>query len=430
MAISGGYMVLGYGIIFVLGALAGSWAQRAWRGRPVQTPEADPRMLGLALQGQGQLDMALDCFSRAPLTPALMDNLYPLALEFERKRQFDKARGIYQRLVQHHPAYKDAAARLLQCAQWATQTLALPAHARALDTDTGKRELPTLGRYQLQKELGQGAMGVIYLARDDALARQVAIKTMALGRDFSGVALQEARERFFREAEAAARLSHPHIVAVHDAGEEGGLAYIAMELVEGENLSRYTQPERLLPVQQVVQMGVQLARALSHAHSQGVVHRDVKPANLIYNAAQGCVKVTDFGVAHIMKTEHTRTGLILGTPSFMSPEQIAGKPVDGRSDLYSLGVSLYQLLTGALPLAADSMAGLVYAIAHTPAPDVRQLRPGLPEALAQVLSKSLNKQPARRYSNAEQMALALASIAHTLESTATGVEPAGLGGVA
>jgi serine/threonine-protein kinase len=183
-----------------------------------------------------------------------------------------------------------------------------------------------------------------------------------------------------------------------------------MELVRGHDLSRHTQPGQLLPVRQVLAIGIRLARALHHAHSLGIVHRDVKPANIMIDPASDGVRIMDFGIARVGGASRTRTGLVLGTPSYMSPEQLAGLPVDGRCDLYALGAVLFQLLSGRLPHASESMARLMHEIAHEPAADVRSLRPGLPEALAMVLSLALEKRAELRYANGEDMAQDLETV--------------------
>ena len=283
-----------------------------------------------------------------------------------------------------------------------------------------RTERTMLGRYRIDRELGRGAMGMVYLGHDPQLGRQVAIKTMALAREFKGVELVEARARFFREAEMAARLQHRDIVTIYDAGEDQDLAYIAMEFVKGRDLLQHTLPGRLLPVPAVLQTIARVAQALAYAHSQGVVHRDIKPANVMIDPASDTVKVTDFGIARITDASRTRTGMVLGTPSFMSPEQMAGRRVDGRSDLYSLGVMLFQLLTGSLPHASESMATLMYQIANEPAPDVRSLRPGLPEALANIVALALEKRPEVRYADGKTIAADLLAVAATMPAQGAG----------
>ena len=269
----------------------------------------------------------------------------------------------------------------------------------------------TLGRYRIDSEIGRGSMGAVYLGRDPQIGRPVAIKTLALGREFAADKLGEARERFFREAEMAGRLQHPDIVTIFDAGEAGDLAWIAMEYVRGEDLQRYTVPGQLLPVSQVLEIGARVAEALAYAHSQGVVHRDIKPANVMVDLEGGQVRVMDFGVARMDDATRTRTGVVLGTPSFMAPEQMAGRRTDGRGDLYSLGVSLYQLLTGSLPHESASMGELMRQIINEPAPDVRRRRPELPDALADVVALALEKRPEVRYADGTQMAQDLRAVA-------------------
>ena len=265
-----------------------------------------------------------------------------------------------------------------------------------------------LGRYRIERQIGRGSMGAVYAAMDPKVGRAVALKTLALSREFEGAELADARARFFREAETAGRLKHRDIVTIYDAGEEHGLAYIAMEYLSGSDLQTHTQPGRLLPVAVVLRCMARVALALHYAHSQGVVHRDIKPANVMVDLAADSVKVTDFGIARIAAdASRTRTGLVLGSPSFMSPEQMAGQRVDGRSDLYSLGAMLFQLLTGRLPHQADTMSKLMFQIANETAPDVRTLRAELPELVAQIVARAMEKRPEGRFSDGQELATAL-----------------------
>jgi serine/threonine-protein kinase len=285
--------------------------------------------------------------------------------------------------------------------------------------DGGAVEKPMLGRYQVEKELGKGAMGVVYLGKDPKIGRVVAIKTMALSQEFEGDELTDARERFFREAETAGRLQHQNIVTIFDAGEEHDLAYIAMEFLKGKDLVDFCRSGQLLPMPKVLSIVARVAEALAYAHRQNVVHRDIKPANIMYELDSDTVKVTDFGIARITDSSKTKTGLVLGTPSFMSPEQIAGKKVDGRSDLYSLGVMLFQMLAGVLPFRGDSMAELMYKIANEEAPDIRIIRPDIPERLANVVALSLSKRSETRYQDGDQFAADLRSVLGELSGMST-----------
>ncbi len=371
------------------------------------------RMMGLALQGQGQLDMAFDRFRRVPMGDAVMGNLYSLALDFERKRQFNKAEAVYEHMAAYDKDYKDIKAKLSR-AKNLSETVMLGGGSShpggTMLLEGGAVEKPMLGRYQVEKELGKGAMGVVYLGKDPKIGRVVAIKTMALSQEFAGEELTDARERFFREAETAGRLQHQNIVTIFDAGEEHDLAYIAMEFLKGRDLAEFCKGDHLLPVSTVLSIVARVAEALAYAHKQNVVHRDIKPANIMYELESDTVKVTDFGIARITDSSKTKTGLVLGTPSFMSPEQLAGKKVDGRSDLYSLGVMLFQMLAGVLPFRGESMAELMYKIANEEAADVRIIRAELPESLANVVARALSKRPETRYQDGEQFALELRGI--------------------
>lgn len=269
---------------------------------------------------------------------------------------------------------------------------------------------PDLHDFEIGAEIGRGAMAIVYKATQRSTGRQVAIKRLALSREFSAEDLADVRERFMREARAARQLEHPDILQVVDAGQDGNDSWLALEYVLGRDLSLFTRVGQLLPAREVVQIGVRLARALAYAHSQGIVHRDIKPANVMLDRINGSLKLMDFGIARVGDGSRTRTGLVLGTPSFMSPEQLAGLTVDGRSDLYSLGVLLYQLLCGTLPHQSESMARLMQQIATEPAADIRTHRPRLPEALALILALSLEKRPELRYASGEQMARDLEAI--------------------
>ncbi len=230
---------------------------------------------------------------------------------------------------------------------------------------------------------------------------------MVLAQEFEGEQLEDVKRRFFREAETAGRLNHPNIVTIYDVGEDQDLSYIAMDYLKGDNLLAYCKQETLLPVETVFELMMQVADALDYAHKQNIVHRDIKPANIIYDEAEGTLKVTDFGVACVTDASKTKTGTILGSPSYMSPEQLAGKKVDGRSDIFSLGVTFYQLLTGELPFIGESLASLMYKIANEKHPDVRMFRPDLPACVSKLVNKALHKDIERRFQSGEKMAAAI-----------------------
>jgi eukaryotic-like serine/threonine-protein kinase len=369
------------------------------------------RMLGLAFQQQGQLDMAFDKFRKCPVDEQLMENIYSLALDFERRRQFNKAESAFAYIHQHDPKFKDVAQRMNRAKQL-SETIVLGGSSAARSNSatmmlSGTGEKPTLGRYTVEKELGKGAMGVVYLGKDPKIGREVAIKTMALSAEFEGDELQEAKDRFFREAESAGKLDHPNIVRIFDAGDEHDLAYIAMEFLKGKDLVPFTKVPNLMPFDEMLDMMEKVGSALDHAHAQGIVHRDIKPANIMYDPETKTPKVTDFGIARVTDSSKTKTGMVLGTPSYMSPEQLAGKKIDGRSDLFSLGVSFYQLACGRLPFTGESMTQLMFAIANEPHPNILEFNPALPSWVPEFIDQALAKNFDQRFQNGVEFANAI-----------------------
>ena len=260
-----------------------------------------------------------------------------------------------------------------------------------------------LGRYRVLKELGRGAMGLVYLGKDPTIQRFVAIKTMRLDHIDDDDKLQDFKARFFREAESTGRLSHPNIVTIYDAGEENDLGYIAMELIEGTPLKQWARKPNLMPINEVLLTVATVADALDYAHQQGVIHRDIKPANIMLTKDR-IVKVMDFGIAKMASSSKTQTNIVLGTPTYMSPEQIAGKKVDGRSDIFSLGVVLFELLTGQLPFTADNLSAVLFSIAHHPHPAIQTLRPDLPPMVQEIVDRALQKELPHRYRRADEFA--------------------------
>ena len=363
---------------------------------------------------------------RKPNATVLSD-LYTLGSQLEQRGRVPQATAVYRHLARFDNTYRDVGARLrrLMDAERAKPKAAPAAPARAAPSPAPlsapaaatvgstsvmappSADLQRLGRYQLEREIGRGAMGIVYLGRDTAINRMVAIKAIPLASEFSDAELVEARSRFFREAETAGRLNHPNIVTIYDVGEERGLAYIAMEYLKGRHLSDYAKSDSLMEPRKVLEVIGRTANALGFAHKQQVVHRDIKPANLMYDPSTDILKITDFGIARLSGAGSTRTGIVLGTPSFMSPEQLEGRTVTGHSDLFSLGVSLFQLLTGQLPFTADSMTGLMQQIAEAPHPPLRAFRPDLPACVESVIDRALAKNPDARYDSGAQMAAAL-----------------------
>jgi serine/threonine-protein kinase len=293
--------------------------------------------------------------------------------------------------------------------------MALESHRPGVPPHAQLKPGQALSSYRIERELGRGAMATVYRARDERDGRTVALKLLSLGDDWPEDRLDDARLRLLREAEAAVRIQHPDIVEVYEAGEHEGRVFLAMEFVEGVNLGTHTYEGRLLPPRMATEMCARVADALQFAHQRGVVHRDIKPANIIYDQRSRRIRIMDFGVARFADSHATRTGVMLGSPSYMAPEQFDGRPVTGHSDLFSLAVSLFQLLTAQLPFRSDSMPGLMAAIATQPHPPLRTVRPELPASLGAAIDRALEKEPGERFESAATMAQALHDSALEIE---------------
>ena len=345
--------------------------------------------------------------------------LFYLAQDFENAGRFDRAVAVYQYMESFNPDFKDLQerlekARMMQDTVMIDQSKIAPAVNTAitsLDAEVGSEEgndgQQYLGRYRVEQEIGKGAMGLVYQGTDPKINRTVAIKTLNLKQEFDEDEQENVLGRFFHEAEAAGRLHHPHIVTIYDAGQHNDLAYIAMEFLTGSDLRVYTKQGTLLPPLTVVKIGMKLAGALAYAHSRDIIHRDIKAANVMYDPGTGQLKITDFGIARLTDSRRTKTGMVLGTPSSMSPEQLRGKKLDGRTDLYSLGVLMFQLLTGRLPYKAESLTQLMYKITNEAPPDLFVLRPELKDngqCVKDIVDKLLQKDAEDRYQDGKKLA--------------------------
>ncbi len=339
----------------------------------------------------GRLEPAFAEFRRCDQTDTLSAVMYKLSLAFEEQAKPERAEAVLAWLKQ---------------TQGAQSGLGVFGNERGVD-GAPKR----LGRYVIERKLGRGAMGAVYLARDPRINRAVALKVIPLAKEFEDEELAEARLRFFREAESAGRLTHPNIVTVYDAGEDKDLAYIAMEYLQGNPLTRFTDPQKLLAPNKALELVARTAEALDYAHNQGVVHRDIKPANIIYNLRDDTLKISDFGVARLTDNNRTKTGIVLGTPMYMSPEQLNAEPITGHSDLFSLGVTLYELLTGEVPFKASNIAVLMTKITSDDPPPISGRRSGVAPSIDAVLFKALAKRPQDRFANGGEMATALRNCA-------------------
>ena len=401
------YLVLSLVTVFAVASIKDFIIRERTLGRTTKESIETNRMLGLSLQSQGLYDLAFEKLRKCPLDDAMKDVIYNLALDYERKRMVNKAVSVYEYIIEADADFRDLKERVPKLRK-IINPLSL---SRGSD---GKQEnkivvsdsmgvKPTVGRYEILSELGQGAMGVVYKARDPKINRMLAIKTIRFSDEFEEGKLKEVKERFLREAEIAGQLSHPGIVAIWDVGEDFDLTYIAMEFLEGDDLHRFCKKGSLLPLRKVLHIVGQTASALGYAHERGVIHRDVKPANIML-LKDGKVKMTDYGIAKAVSSSQTKSGIILGTPNYMSPEQINGLEIDGRSDIFSLGVVFFELLTGQLPFHGKTLTNLFYQITQGKHPSPRQINPKVPKPCEQIINKALAKDPEQRFQKAEDFA--------------------------
>ncbi|EFK95358.1 protein kinase [sediment metagenome] len=363
------------------------------------------RMLGLAFQQNGSLEQAFEKFRHLPINTDTKNLLLDLGLLYEKKLNFNKALEVYE-YIRKKGEFKDVADRIkkLKPPSGTFDNYGDTKHGKTDDyPDTETSERSNVGRYKILGELGKGSMGIVYKAQDPKINRLVAIKTIRFSDEFDDDIITEIKERFFREAEIAGKLSHPSIVTIHDVGDDQDLTYMAMEYLEGEDLDKFIKKDNLLPFKKVLEVVNKIAEALDFAHKAEVIHRDIKPANVML-LKNGQIKVTDFGIAKAISSSRTKTGVILGTPNYMSPEQIMGQKIDARSDIFSLGVLFYQLITGELPFHGENLSGLLYQITQVKHPSPRKYNPRIPRICEQIIDKALSKNPEKRFRTAEDMA--------------------------
>ena len=372
------------GLIFVGITLLSLWLV----GNPRKATR-DAFKRGSDFLAAGRLEPAFAEFRRCTPSDTVANVMYKLSIAFEEQAKPERAEAVLDWMRRTQGSLDEAQKK-----------------------HRGVSGMPKrLGRYVIERRIGRGAMGAVYLARDPRINRSVAVKAIPIEKEFEDEELKEARLRFFREAESAGRLTHPNIITVFDAGEDKRLAYIAMEYVPGIALRDFTDSKRLLAPKRALELAASTAEALDYAHNQGVIHRDIKPANLLYNPKDGSLKISDFGVARITDNNRTKTGIVLGTPMYMSPEQLGAEKLTGHSDLFSLGVTLYELLIGDVPFKAGNIAALMAKITtHDPAP-IAGRRNGLPPSVDAVLAKAMAKRPEDRFSCGAEMAIALRNCA-------------------
>ncbi len=387
-------LLVGFNIRFDLGRpiliFVGVAILSAWLVVNVKKASGDAFKKGADFLAAGRLEPAFAEFRRCNPSETVAAFMYKLSLAFETQAKPERAEAVLE---------------------WMKRTQGTH-NTESLDRKKNSSGVPErLGRYVIERRIGRGAMGAVYLAKDPRINRAVAVKAIPIEKEFEDEELKEARLRFYREAESAGRLAHPNIITVFDAGEDKGLAYIAMEYVPGIPLRDFTDPKKLLAPKRALELAAATAEGLDYAHNQGVIHRDIKPANLLYNPKDGTVKISDFGVARMTDNNKTKTGIVLGTPMYMSPEQLGAEDLTGLSDLFSLGVTLYELLVGEVPFKASNIAVLMTKITtEDPAP-VSNRRAGIPPSVDAVLMKALAKRPQDRFSCGAEMAIALRNCA-------------------
>jgi serine/threonine-protein kinase len=370
---------------------------------PRDSIETD-RLLGLSYQSQGLLDLAFDKFRRLPFGYDAKELIYNLGREYERRRKINEALSAYEYIYRGGP-FRDLDKRIPELSESASASgNRSPADKDGanLFSETHDEARTRIGRYDILEQLGKGSMGKVYKALDPKINRLLAIKTIRFSDEFEEDVIQDIRERFFREAEIAGQLSHPSIVTIFDVGDDGDLTYMAMEFLEGVSLEQHAQKGNLLPFRKILDVMAMVADALYFAHRADVIHRDIKPANIML-LNNGGVKVTDFGIAKAISSSRTKTGEILGTPNYMSPEQIMGQRIDLRSDIFSLGVLFFQLLIGQLPFRGQNVNSLLHEITQVKHPSVRNYNPKLPRACDQILDKALAKDPKDRFKSAAEI---------------------------
>ena len=378
---------MGRATFIFVGASILSW----WLADTVRKAAVNAFKRGNDFLAAGRLEPAFAEFRRCQPTETVATAMYKLSLAFEEQAKPERADAVIQ---------------------WMKKTRSGTSSPKnKFSLSRGKGAPQQLGRYVIERLLGRGAMGAVYLARDPRINRPVALKVIPIENEFEDEELEEARLRFFREAESAGRLTHPNIITVFDCGEDKHLAYIAMEYLEGISLTEFTDPKKLLAPSKALELCAQTAEALDYAHNQGLIHRDIKPANLLYSRRQDLLKISDFGLARVTDNNRTKTGIVLGTPTYMSPEQLNAESLSGLSDLFSLGVTLYELLVGEVPFKASNITVLMSKITTEDPSPVSNRRPGVPPSVDTVLFKALAKRPEDRFVNGAEMAIALRNCA-------------------
>ena len=366
-------------------------------GHPTVDKNDENIRLALNFQGLAKLDAAFALFKQCESNQKLYSLLTNLAQDYEVIGDVSNAKKVYDYILSLHPEHTVAQQKL---SQFRTEALA--------KRKSEKSNTLFNDRYEIVKCLGKGSGSSVFLAKDfDDNESLVAIKILEINYDEKNELESELFARFIREAETAASLQHKNIIRIVDSGHAAHVAYIAMEYVHGKTLREYSDPHTILPVPIVLDLMAQCADGLHYAHNKGIIHRDVKPANILFDRNANVAKLGDFGIAHISNSTQTLAGSFLGTPFYMSPEQLGGLELDARSDIFSLGASLFRLLTGTPPFSGNSMAELMRAIANEPHKKIELLKPDLHPKLVEVINLALSKNPDHRPADAQVLSINL-----------------------
>ena len=361
---------------------------------PLLNKDDENIRLALSFQGLAKLDAAFSLFKQCQSNTKLASLLVNLAADYEVINQRENAKNVYKYILTFETDNLIAKQKLTQ---FRTEALAKRKNSKANTLFNN--------RYEVIRCLGKGSGSSVFLAKDfDNNEEYVAIKILEINYDEKNELESELFTRFMREADTAASLHHDNIIRIIDSGHAGHVAYITMEYIHGKTLREYSDPHTILAVPIVLDLMAQCADGLHYAHNKGIIHRDVKPANILFDRNTNVAKLGDFGIAHIANSTQTLAGSFLGTPFYMSPEQLGGLELDARSDIFSLGASLFRLLTGTPPFSGNSMAELMRAIVNDPHRDITLIKPDLHPSIVNVINQALSKDPQRRQANAQELA--------------------------
>ena len=403
-------LVIGYAVVIGGRTLT----EKRTKENVVSDSSETERTLGLFYQQQGMLDLAFEKFRMLGYDEDVKDMLYSLGLEYEKKDQLQKALVVFKMILGGDKYPEDLDISIFQSEETETSKLIGAQINSNSDVPEKTESKPAIGGYEISGDIGRDSMGVVFKAYDPKSNIAIALKSVKLSR-FDKDHIEEIRGRFFREAECLPLLTHPNIVEVYNWGEEQDQFYIAMEYLDGEKLVKYTRKENLLSVRETLRIIGRVADALDFAHGKDIIHQYIRPDSIIRMKKALDTKVIDFGIAWIPSAFEDKPDSVEETHFYMSPEQIAGKKVDGRSDIFSLGVVLFEMLTGEKPFSGEDMTSLMLKISKEKHPSPRTLNSKVPRVIEQIIDRALEKDLEKRYQTAGQMASHLNMVATRID---------------